>query len=365
MAVAVCRRSSRLCGRPWRKRSMYLGPQRSMLVISSDSNSNIKEPLSSFCIFQPLHHNLQIAIFHWDPLLFKRITYGIGTTICEGMVWLYETKAYFASTESCWTPSSEETVDFPALVDCLGVSMSDEAVVLAREDPQSVEGQDSAKTGSPSVAAKQRSRFSNSRWLSGLRACNCGLVRWSERTGLKVCKRTKKVIGKQPWESDVSCRIFKIYFKTYCFFLFLWKGLVAGWVVMCLPDSGCWLEGVLPCEQRSTVEKKQHLWPTVTNVLGTIKIFGSYLDFITTSQVIHNSTQDRIYAWSLLRFFTINYSWIGMSGWLGHLGLTIPNLERQKTTVSTGFRVALACPQKKVTMESNARTTQIVHEVEN
>lgn len=51
MAEAICWRSSRLCGRPWRKRSMYLGQQRSMLVISSDSNSNIKEPLVSFCIF--------------------------------------------------------------------------------------------------------------------------------------------------------------------------------------------------------------------------------------------------------------------------------------------------------------------------
>lgn len=88
-------------------------------------------------------------------------------------------------------------MDFPALAVCLGVSMSDEVVVLAGEDPKSVEGQDSAKTGSPSVAAKQRSRFSNSRWVSGLRACNCGLDRWSEHTGLKVCKRTEKVIGKQ------------------------------------------------------------------------------------------------------------------------------------------------------------------------
>lgn len=77
-------------------------------------------------------------------------------------------------------------MDFPALTVCLGVSMSDEVVLLAGEDPQSVEGQDSAKTGCPSVAAKSWSRCSDSSWLFGLRVFNFGLDRWFKRTGLKV-----------------------------------------------------------------------------------------------------------------------------------------------------------------------------------
>lgn len=57
---------------------------------------------------------------------------------------MYKTKAYFASTESSWSPSSKETVDFPALADCLGISMSNEVIELAGEDPQLVEGHNSA-----------------------------------------------------------------------------------------------------------------------------------------------------------------------------------------------------------------------------
>lgn len=46
-----------------------------------------------------------------------------------------------------------------------------------------------------------------------------------------------------------------IYVKfTYCFFLFLWQGLVTRWVVVRLPHPGCWLEGILPCEHRSAVK---------------------------------------------------------------------------------------------------------------
>lgn len=70
--------------------------------------------------------------------------------------------------------------------------MSDEVLVLVGEDPQLVEGQDSAKTGCPSVMPKRLFGFSSSWWLSGTRVVKCGLDRWFERTGLKVCKRTKK-----------------------------------------------------------------------------------------------------------------------------------------------------------------------------
>lgn len=70
--------------------------------------------------------------------------------------------------------------------------MSDETSELVGEDPLSVEGQDSAKTGCSSVTPKQLFRFSGDWWLSGLRVVKCGLDRWFERTGLKVCKRTEK-----------------------------------------------------------------------------------------------------------------------------------------------------------------------------
>lgn len=53
----TCWRSSRLCGRPWRKRSMYLREQSSMLVMSRGSNSDLKEPLTSFYIFKSSHHS--------------------------------------------------------------------------------------------------------------------------------------------------------------------------------------------------------------------------------------------------------------------------------------------------------------------
>lgn len=128
-------------------------------------------------------------------------------------------------------------MDSPALADCLGVSMSDEVVVLAGEDPQSVEGQDSAKTGCSSVAAKQWSRFSTSRWLCGLRVCECGLDRWFERTGLKVCKRTKKVtdtfvmtLGKQDKNQMCLAVCVKFTLKhTVLFFFFDRDSLRDGW----------------------------------------------------------------------------------------------------------------------------------------
>lgn len=53
-------------------------------------------------------------------------------------------------------------MDCLALAESLGVSKPDELVGLAGEDPQSVDGQDSAKTGCPSVATKRWSDFSNS-----------------------------------------------------------------------------------------------------------------------------------------------------------------------------------------------------------
>lgn len=65
-------------------------------------------------------------------------------------------------------------MDFPGLADCLGASMSGEVVVLPGDDPQPEEGQDSSKTGCPSVVEKQRSDFLYS----------CGLERWLERSGL-------------------------------------------------------------------------------------------------------------------------------------------------------------------------------------
>lgn len=75
-------------------------------------------------------------------------------------------------------------MDCPALAYWgLGVSMSDEVVVLEEQDPHSVDGQDSAKTGCSSVAAKRC-------WVSGHRVCNCELDRGFECTGLEVCKRT-------------------------------------------------------------------------------------------------------------------------------------------------------------------------------
>lgn len=83
-------------------------------------------------------------------------------------------------------------MDFLALTACVGFSMSHEVVELLGEDPLSVEGQDSAKTGCSSVTPKHLFRFSSSWWLSGLRVVKCGLDCWFERTGLKVCKRTKK-----------------------------------------------------------------------------------------------------------------------------------------------------------------------------
>lgn len=76
-------------------------------------------------------------------------------------------------------------MDSPALIDCLAVSISDE-VVLEGDDPQSVEGQDSAKTGCSSALVNRRSRCSNSFWLAGLRVRNCGLGRCFERSGLKA-----------------------------------------------------------------------------------------------------------------------------------------------------------------------------------
>lgn len=68
-------------------------------------------------------------------------------------------------------------MDFLALAECLGASMQDEVAVLV-EDPLSVEGQDSAKVGCPSVAAKWWSHFS--------KVCTCGLSCWFGHTGLKV-----------------------------------------------------------------------------------------------------------------------------------------------------------------------------------
>lgn len=104
-------------------------------------------------------------------------TRAIGGAMFECAVLLYETKAYFASTESCSSPG-------------FGVSMSDVDVVLAGDNSFSVEGQDSAKTGCPSVAAKRCSHFS--RWLSGFTEWSCGLDRCLQRTGLNVCKKKKK-----------------------------------------------------------------------------------------------------------------------------------------------------------------------------
>lgn len=49
-----------------------------------------------------------------------------------------------------------ETGDFPTLAEGLGTSMLDDVEVLAGEDAHSVEGQDSAKTGSSSVAVEGR-----------------------------------------------------------------------------------------------------------------------------------------------------------------------------------------------------------------
>lgn len=149
-------------------------------------------------------------------------------------VWMFELdcqiKAYFASTESCWTPSS---VDFPAFADCLG------------EDPQSAVGQDSEKPGCPSVAPK---RLSDSCWLAVLTECTCGRDCCFERTGLEVCKRTqqyrKSEASNQMGQMSAAC----VTCETYCLLLFLWEGPAHGWVVLCFPHSGCCWEGTLPCE---------------------------------------------------------------------------------------------------------------------
>lgn len=67
---------------------MYLGEQRSMMVISSDSNSN--EPPISFYIFQSSHHSYHaIVLSSQCNSKFKRITWalrGKGTATFEGMV---------------------------------------------------------------------------------------------------------------------------------------------------------------------------------------------------------------------------------------------------------------------------------------
>lgn len=57
------------------------------------------------------------------------------------------------------------------------------------------------------------------------------------------------------------------------FFLFIWQGLVAGWVVVCPSQSGCWLKRILPCEHRFT---------------------GFHYSF-RLSQVNHNSIEDRMH----------------------------------------------------------------------
>lgn len=74
-------------------------------------------------------------------------------------------------------------MDFPALVECLAVSMSYDVAVMAGEDPQSVDGQDSEKSGCPSAAAK---RWSDSCGLAEFRVLVCGQDRLVERAGLKV-----------------------------------------------------------------------------------------------------------------------------------------------------------------------------------
>lgn len=137
----------------------------------------------------------------------------MGLVMCEGMVCIYEPKAYFASTESCWSPCSVETGDFPTLAEGLGTSMSDDVEVLAGEDAHSVEGQDSAKTGSSSVAVKGRWLFSDSCLLPGLRLCNCRLDRCFERSGLKFCRSTTKWLKKRKngGSSDVSLNICEVH----------------------------------------------------------------------------------------------------------------------------------------------------------
>lgn len=68
--------------------------------------------------------------------------------------------------------------------------MSDEATVVVGEDSQSVEGQDSEKTGCASLMPKCLCAFSSSGEFSVVRVVKCGLDRWFKRTGLKACKRT-------------------------------------------------------------------------------------------------------------------------------------------------------------------------------
>lgn len=76
-------------------------------------------------------------------------------------------------------------MDFPALADCLGISMPDEATVaLEGGDPLPVETQDSAKVDCPSMAAKW--------WLGFSNVHPCGLSRQFERMGLKAYNKAKK-----------------------------------------------------------------------------------------------------------------------------------------------------------------------------
>lgn len=132
--------------------------------------------------------------------------------------------------------------------------MSDEAVFLSGQNSKTVEAWDSLRTGCPSMEEK-RSCFLDSCWLSRFRLCNFVLDRWFKRTGLRVCKKNKKDIY-ITMRICFSYSILSVFEnKTYSFFLFLWKGLVAGWVVVCRPHFRCWWEGILLCEHRSTVRR--------------------------------------------------------------------------------------------------------------
>lgn len=112
--------------------------------------------------------------------------------------------------------------------------MSDEVLVLVGEDPQLVEGQDSAKTGCPSVMPKRLFGFSSSWWLSGPRVVKCGLDRWFERTGLKVCKqkRGKHFVMTMKEKMRIRCvlQYTKVYFKHTVFLSFFDREWVRdGW----------------------------------------------------------------------------------------------------------------------------------------
>lgn len=247
---SICWRSSRLCGGPWRKRSMYLWEQKSVLLVRGDSNSSIKD-------------------------LFIIVTKSIQTVTLSGPILLTNILMFFCDVVKLdtsiitknWSILCQHWILLFSQLWCLHVrSTAGGRPGLCKNICQLTICD--TKTTVPFF--KQLVAL----WIQSLRF-------HTYRTQ-NLRKQTNK--QKQWTNKNQKCCIQMCLVAAYCLFFFLWQRLYAGWVVVCLLSFGCWLVGTLLCEQRLTVK-----WNNTCDQMDRTKmwliykygILNSYLDFIT------------------------------------------------------------------------------------